>query len=142
MEHEILGEWVAGEIYFAQPPADVQQSIKNISFQPGNIIKWTYVSEGKMQEGEGRYSFLIETSPETARRQLPTLFVAPKSYPNPMLSSICLLMLTDVEIDLDARFHVESIGKVLKAKDAHGRRLIFVRKGKRISNQPADPADS
>jgi len=139
---EILGEWVAGEIYFTQPPAEVQQSIKSISFEAGNIIKWTYVSEGEMQEGEGRYLFLVDPSPRIAHRQLPTLFVAPESYSNSMVSSVCLLKLTDVEIDLDARFHVESIGKVLKAKDANGKRLIFVRKGKRVSSQPADPADS
>jgi len=141
LEDEILGEWVAGEIYFAQPPVDVQQSIKSISFQAGNTIKWTYVSQGQMKEGEGRYSFLIDPSPAKARRQLPTLFVAPERYSNPMLSSICLLKLTDVEIDFDARLHIESIGKVLKAKDENGKPLIFVRRGKKVSSQPADPAD-
>ena len=142
LEDEILGEWVAGEIYFAQPPVDVQQWIKTISFQAGSSIKWTYVSEGKMREGAGRYSFLIGPSPETAGRQLPTLFVAPERYSNPMLSSVCLLKLTDVEIDFDARLHIESIGKVLKAKDENGKPLIFVRRGKKVSSQPADAADS
>jgi hypothetical protein len=94
-----------------------------------------------MQEGKGRYSFLIDPSTETAGRQLPTLFVAPARYSNPTLSSVCLLKLTDVEIDFDARLHIESIGKVLKAKEANGKPLIFVRRGKKVSRQPADPAD-
>jgi len=142
LEKEILGEWVAGEICFAQPPPEVQQSIKSISFQAGDIIRWSYVGQGEMQEGEGRYSFLVDCSPEVASRQLPTLFVAPENYSDPTVSSVCLLKLTDVEIDFDARLNVESIGKVLKAKDANGKRLIFVRKGKGVSGQPADPADS
>lgn len=141
LDKEILGDWVAGEIYFSQPPIEVQQSIKNLSFQPENIIKWSYVSDGKMHDGKGRYVFLNDPSTEINRRGLPTLFVAPESYNNPEISSECLLKLTHIEIDFDARFHVESIGKVLKAKDLSGKALVFVRKGKTISSQPTDAPD-
>ena len=135
LEKTILGEWVAGEIYFSLPPAEILQDIKNISFLPDNIIKWSYVSDGKMQEGKGRYTLLVDSSSKANRRGLPTLFVAPEGYTYPGASSVCLLKLTDLEIDVDARFHIESIGKVLKAKDSSGKALVFVRKGKKISKQ-------
>ena len=141
LEREILGEWVAGEIYFPQPPIEVQQSIKNLSFQPKNIIKWSYVSDGKMFDGKGRYVLLDDPSSEINRRGLPTLFVAPESDNNPEISSVYLLKLTHLEIDFDARFHIESIGKVLKAKHLSGKALVFVRKGKTIYSQPTDAPD-
>jgi hypothetical protein len=141
LKKEILGEWVAGELYFSQPPVEVQQSIKDISFQPDNIIKWSYVSDGKMKDGKGRYMLFVSPPSKTNLRELPSLFVAPESYKNPGISSVCLLKLTHLEIDFDARFHVESIGKVLKAKDSNGKALLFVRKGKTVSSQPTDAPD-
>jgi hypothetical protein len=138
LEETILGEWVAGEIYFAQPPEEIQQSIKTISFRADTIIEWSYVSEGTMREGRGRYVLLANPSSEDGGGALPTLFVAPESFRQPALSSVCLLMISELEIDHDARFHVESIGKVLKGRDSTGQKLVFVRKGKSLVDDPAE----
>jgi len=134
LEREILGEWVAGEVYFAVPPVEVRQSIKSISFEAENVIEWSYVSERTMQQGRGRYVLLTTPSAERVGRELPTLFVAPERYRDPRISSICLLKITDLEIDFDARFHMESIGKVLKGKDSDGKALVFVRKGRKLGS--------
>ncbi len=136
LEQDILGDWIAGETYFAQPPIEVQQSIKSISFEAGNVIRWSYVSRGIVQQGVGRYVLLSNSSAKGASRKLPTLFVAPKQSKNPSLSSIILLKLTDLEIDFDARFPMESIGKVLKARESSGKPLLFVRSERKIGSQP------
>lgn len=138
LEEELLGEWVAGEIWFAEPPPHVQQSIKTISFGTEKIVEWSYVFEGEMRQGRGRYVLLARSSGEGVGRGLPVLFVAPEHYRDPALSSVCLLEIRDVEIDFDARFPVESVGKVLKGRTASEGPLLFVRKAKNVGSDPAD----
>lgn len=94
-----------------------------------------------MKNGKGRYALLVEPSSETNRRGLPTLFVAPENCDDPGISSVCLLKLTDMEIDFDARFNIKSIGRVLKAKDLSGKALVFVRKGKTLGSMSTEAID-
>ena len=62
LEKEIQGDWLAAEYYVAQPPPELQQSIKSMSFQANNIVKWEYVQDGKVHKAKGRYGDAKATS--------------------------------------------------------------------------------
>jgi hypothetical protein len=120
----LIGTWKAGDTYLPPAPLEMWQDIKNIIFRTNGIVKWSEVRNGEMVEMTGRYMIQPDNR---SKRELPMLFVAPTNYPNPMLSSICLLRLSDLEIDSDLRFPVESCGKALKAVAADGKRVVFIR---------------
>ena len=121
---ELVGTWIAGETMMPQPPKEMWQDIKEISFWPNGIVAWSTTQNGKALEMKGR--FLIHKDDQSSRG-LPSLFVAPADCVNPDVSSVCLLRLSDLEIDLDSRFHPDKVGKVLKAKTEDGKRVVFVR---------------
>jgi hypothetical protein len=128
LEKEIQGEWLAAEFFVAQPPPELQQSIKSISFQTDNIVHWEYVQDNKMNKGEGRYG-LYSLPEDKKSKHLPSLVVAPVNHQNPVLSSHILLTLSDFELDFDARF-LQRWGKLIKARDPDGNRILFIRKVK------------
>ena len=126
---EIVGTWQAGETYMPQPPPETQQDIKIITFQTNGIVTWSTVKDGQTKEMVGRYVvFADDYSP----RELPSIFVAPTNDVNPGISSVCLLLLTDVTIDIDARFNPDKVGKALKGNVGlmHDpkKKVVFVRK--------------
>jgi hypothetical protein len=127
LEKEIQGDWVAAEYYVAQPPPELQQSIKSMSFQANNIVKWTYVQDRKVHKAEGRYGIYSFPTDQKMPRQLPRLIVAPANYPDAVLSSHVLLTLSDVELDFDSRF-LQRWGKLIKARNSDGKRVLFIRK--------------
>jgi hypothetical protein len=112
-----------------QPPPDMQQDIKAITFQTNGIVNWSTVKDGHMQEMIGRY--VIAPNDQSPRKP-PSIFVAPTNYLNPQVSSICLLLLIDVTVDIDARFNPDKVGKALKGTLRLGhtteRSVVFVRK--------------
>jgi hypothetical protein len=128
LEAQIQGEWIAAEYYVAQPPADLQQAIKGMSFRTNGIAEWEYVSDGQVHKTTGRYGLYSFPTEEKISRQLPRLIVVPTSYSDALVSSHVLLTLTHVELDFDSRFHADHFGKLLKAKDPQGKRLLFIRK--------------
>jgi len=130
---EIIGVWQSGEILISQPPPEMWQDIKDITFYTNGIVEWSEVKRGKMVEMTGRY--MIQPGKQS-KRQLPMLFVAPTNYLNPMLSSICLLRFSELQIDFDSRFHVERFGKALKAVAADGKRVVFIKK--KMASQPSE----
>jgi hypothetical protein len=130
LEKNILGNWIAAEYYVAQPPTELQQPIKSISFKTNNIAQWQYVKDEKALEAEGRYgiySFGTDQKPEP-----PTLIVAPTNYTNPALSSQRLLKLSNLELDFDSRF-LQEWGKLIKATGPDNKRLLFIRKQQPLS---------
>ena len=129
LEKEIQGDWLAAEYYMAQPPPELQQSIKSISFQASNIVKWEYVQDGKMHKATGRYGIYSLPKGQKMSRGLPSLIVAQTNYPDAVLSSNPLLILSEVELDFDSRF-LQSWGKLIKARNADGKRILFIRKNK------------
>lgn len=134
LEGEIQGEWLAAEYYVEQPPADLQQSITSISFQPSNVVTWISIEGGTLRTNEGRYGiYSFQT------REAPSLTVAPLRYPTAVFSSQILLSLTEVTLDFDSRFPMR-FGKLLKVKGQDNRQLLFIRKENKISSQPAGGA--
>jgi hypothetical protein len=127
LEKEIQGNWVAAEYYMAQPPPELQQSIKSMSFQANNIVEWQYIQDGKAHEAAGRYGIYSLPKDQKMPRRLPRLIVAPAEYPDAVSSSHPLLILSDVELDFDSRF-IQEWGKLIKARNADGKRLLFIRK--------------
>lgn len=107
MRKNVLGTWLAAETMMPRPPPEMQQDLKEIAFSAGGVVEWTVAKDGEAIKRQGRY--LIQKG-EKSSRNLPELFVAPSSYTNPAVSSICLLRLTELEIDLDSRFNTEKIG--------------------------------
>jgi len=128
LEAQIQGEWIAAEYYLAQPPADLQQAIKSMSFRTNNIVEWECVRDGHAHRATGRYGLYSFPTKKKLSHKLPRLIVAPTSYADAIVSSHVLLTLTDVEMDFDSRFNVDHFGKLLKAKDPQGKRLLFIRK--------------
>ena len=127
LEKEIQGDWLAAEYYVAQPPPELQQSIKSMSFQANNIVKWEYVQDGKVHKAKGRYGIYSFPTDQKMPRELPNLIVAPANYPDAVLSSHLLLTLSDVELDFDSRF-LQRWGKLIKARNSDGKRVLFIRK--------------
>ena len=123
MRKEIIGHWQAGQTMIQQPPTSLWQNISQIAFATNGVVTWTSL-DGATTEKSGRY--ILQTDRES-KRGLPRLFVAPLNYPDPRMSSISLLVLTDVEIDFDARFPVKLYGRVLKCRMG-GQDLVFVRR--------------
>jgi hypothetical protein len=140
LEKEIQGDWLAAEYYVAQPPPELQQSIKSMSFQDNNIVKWIYVQDGKVHKAKGRYGIYSFPTDQKKPRQLPRLIVAPANYPDAVFSSHVLLTLSDVELDFDSRF-VQSWGKLIKARTSDGKRVLFIRKKNKITSQQAGGAN-
>ena len=127
LEKDIQGDWLAAEYYMAQPPPELQQPIKSISFQANNIVEWEYVQSGKMHKASGRYGiYSLQNGEEVSSGRL-RLIVAPTNYADPMLSSHRLLVLSDFELDYDSRF-IQSWGKLIKASNTDGKRILFIRK--------------
>jgi hypothetical protein len=54
-----------------------------------------------------RYDIRIDETDESNVTYLPSLFVAPQYYRSASISSEFLLKLKNIEMDLDARFHVK-----------------------------------
>jgi hypothetical protein len=127
LEREIRGDWLAAEYYVAQPPPELQQSIKSMSFQANNIVKWEYVQDGKVHKAKGRYGIYSFPKDQKMPRERPSLIVAPANYPDAVLSSHLLLTLSDVELDFDSRF-LQRWGKLIKARNSDGKRVLFIRK--------------
>ena len=129
LQTEIIGSWLAGETLMPQPPPDMLQDIKSITFETNGIVKWTIAINGEIAEKIGRY---VINPGDNSPRHLPSIFVAPVSYSNPSVSSICLLLMTDITVDLDARFHADKIGKTLKGSIGLSqevkKNVVFVRK--------------
>ncbi|MFC1895087.1 hypothetical protein ACFL0Q_00270 [Thermodesulfobacteriota bacterium] len=140
LEREILGDWLAAEYYVAQPPPELQQSIKSISFQTNNIVEWEYVQDGKAHTAKGRYGIYSFPTDQKKPRQLPSLTIAPTNYPTAVVTSHILLTLSDVELDFDSRF-LQRWGKLIKAKGPDGKRVLFIRKGNKISSQQPTERD-
>ena len=134
---EIAGIWQAGETYMPQPPKEMWQDIKEITFHTNGIAEWSEVKRDKLVTMTGRYMMQPD---DVSKRQLPTLFVAPTNYLNPMMSSVCLLRLSELTIELDSRFHIERYGKALKAVTPDGRRLVFIKKKEAANQVPEDTA--
>jgi hypothetical protein len=124
MSSQLIGDWIAGETMMPHPSKDMWQDIKSISFHANGIVLWSEVKQGTVVDQIGRYEVYLD--PES-KRKLPTLFIAPTNYPTPTMSSICLLRLSELEIDIDSRFHPEKVGMVLKAKTTEGTHVVFVR---------------
>lgn len=125
----ILGDWMAGETMMPQPQKEMQQDIKSISFQTNGIVQWSEVKKGKVVDQIGRYEFIpneIITKTQS-KRGLPSLTISSTNSPRPCLSGICLLYLSEIQIDYDSRFHVEKAGEVLKAETKDGKKLVFVK---------------
>ena len=120
---DIIGAWKAGEFFISQPPPELWQEIKDITFYTNGLVEWSVVRDGIMVESKGRY--LIQPDRES-KRNLPRIFVAPTNYPDPRMSSIFLLLLREVEIDYDSRFPSELHGKSLKVT-TDGQHLIFLK---------------
>jgi hypothetical protein len=129
LETKLQGDWIAAEYYVAQPPSELQQSIKSISFLTNNIVEWKDVQDGKAHSAQGRYGIY---SFSTNNTQLPRLTVAPTNYPNALMSSHLLLTLSEVQLDFDSRF-LQRWGKLLKAVGPDGERLLFIRKENKVS---------
>jgi hypothetical protein len=127
LEKEIQSDWLAAEYCVAQPPPELQQSIKSMSFQANNIVNWEYVQNGKIHKAKGRYGIYSFPTDQKMPRQLPKLIVAPANYPDPVLSRHVLLTLSDVELDFDSRF-LQSWGRLIKARTSDGKRVLFIRK--------------
>jgi len=127
LEKEIQGDWLAAEYYVAQPPPELQQSIKSMSFQANNIVKWEYVQDGRVHKAKGRYGIYSFPTDQKMPKGLPSLIVAPANYPDAVLSSHRLLTLSDVELDFDSRF-LQRWGKLIKARNSDGKRVLFIRK--------------
>ena len=129
LQTEIIGSWLAGETFMPQPPPDMLQDIKSITFETNGIVKWTTAIDGEIVEKIGRY---VINPGDHSLRHLPSIFVAPASYSNPSISSICLLLMTDITVDLDARFHAEKVGKTLKGSIGLSqdikKNVVFIRK--------------
>ena len=134
LEQQILGDWLAAEYFVAQPPPELQQFIKSISFQTNNIAMWDYVQDGKVHKAKGRYGIYSFPKDKMKGKEIPTLIVAPMNFPNASVSSQILLTLSDFELDFDSRF-LRSWGKLIKAKGPDGKRVLFIRKGSGISRQ-------
>jgi len=130
LEKEIQGDWLAAEHYVSQPPPELQQSIKSMSFQANNIVKWEYVQDGKAHKANGRYGIYFFPADQKKPRQLPRLIIAPANYADAAFSSHVLLTLSDVELDFDSRF-VQSWGKLIKARTSDGKRVLFIRSTQR-----------
>ncbi len=120
---EIIGHWLAGQTMIQQPPSNLWQNVSEIAFATNGVATWIDL-DGVATEKSGRY--LLQPDRDS-KRGLPRLFVAPLNYPDPRMSSISLLVLTDVEIDFDSRFPVELHGSVLKCRRG-GQDLVFVRR--------------
>ena len=140
LEKEIQGDWLAAEYYVAQPPPELQQSIKSMSFRTDNIIEWEYVRDGKSQKANGHYGIYSFPSDQEKPRQLPTLIVTPTYNSNAADSSHVILTLSNVELDFDCRF-VQRWGKLIKAKGPDGKGLLFIRKENKISSQQSTAAE-
>ena len=134
LEKQIQGDWIAAEYYVSQPPPELQQSIKTMSFQADNIIEWEYVQDGKMHKAKGRYGIYSFPTDQKELRRLPDLIVAPTIYSDALLSSNVILTLSDFELDFDSRF-LQSWGKLIKATGQDGKRVLFIRKQKKISRR-------
>jgi hypothetical protein len=131
LEKKIQGDWLAAEYYVAQPPTELQQSIKTISFQADNIIEWEYVQDGKMHKAKGRYGIYSFPTDQEKLRKLPDLIVAPTNYANAVVSNNVILTLSGIELDFDSRF-LQRWGKLIKATEPDGKRLLFIRKQNKI----------
>lgn len=122
---ELVGSWLAAEFFIPQPPKELQQDIKDITFQENGVVRWSVVKDGKIEKLSGFYAILPNAQ---SMRKLPYVHVAPSKAAAAQMSDNPLLLFENVSIGLDSRFHVESVGKVLKARNAHGEPLVFVRK--------------
>jgi hypothetical protein len=127
LEKEIQGDWLAAEYYVAQPPPELQQSIKSMSFQAKNMVEWKYVQDGKVHNANGRYGIYSFPTDQKMLRQLPRLIVAPANYPDAVFSGHVLLTLSNFELDFDSRF-LQRWGKLIKARTSEGERVLFIRK--------------
>ena len=127
LEKEIQGDWLAAEYYVAQPPPELQQSIKSMSFKANNIVQWVHVQDGKVHKAKGRYGIYSFPTDQKMPKEFPSLIVAPANYPDAVLSSHLLLTLSDVELDFDSRF-LQRWGKLIKARNSDGKRVLFIRK--------------
>jgi hypothetical protein len=121
---EIVGAWQPGERLISQPPPEMWQDIKEITFHANGIVEWSESKQGRMVEISGQYMIQPDN---LSKRNLPAIFVIPKNQSAPALSSACLLRLSEVEIDFDSRFPAERFGKALKAVTANGKRVVFIR---------------
>ncbi|MBN1674665.1 MAG: hypothetical protein JXR37_26710 [Kiritimatiellae bacterium] len=131
---ELIGTWVAGEMMMPQPPRSMWQQMKSISFSTNGIVTWSCIgSGGKMEELTGRFE-ILEGNPDSGGR--PALFVGPTNGVDPLTSRVRILWLGDLEVDFDSRFHPEKVGKVLKAENKNGGRLVFLRVKQGTANQP------
>ena len=141
LEKEIQGGWLAAEYYVTQPPPELQQSIKSISFQSNNRVEWEYVRDGKDHKAKGYYGIYSFSEAQKKSRQLPRLIVALTSYHHAVVPSHILLTLSDVELDFDSRF-LQRWGKLIKARGTDGKQVLFIRKENKISSQPTDSPGS
>ncbi len=127
LEKEIQGEWLAAEYFIAQPPPELQQSIKSMSFGSKNLVEWEYVQDGKVHKGKGRYGIYSSATDQKMPEQLPSLIIVPLNYPEGLLSNRILLTLSRIELDFDSRF-IRSWGRLIKAEAPDGKRVMFIRK--------------
>ena len=137
ISRRIIGTWQAAELSMPQPPPKMRQDIKAITFHTNGIVEWAEARRGKLVSMAGRYKIQPDSQ---STRGLPTLSVSPTNYLNSKLSGICLLRLSELQIDVDSRFPVETFGKALKAVAADGRQLVFVRRRPAVKIAPPKPA--
>jgi hypothetical protein len=126
LAEEIQGSWIAAEVFVAQPPPELQQSVKTISFSADSLATWMHVHQGTMIEVEGSYFVYPLARGDNNPRGLPGLIVVKTGAQNEGVPVDTLLSLFQVELDFDSRFP-QNWGRLLKASTQDGERLLFIK---------------
>jgi len=145
LEADLAGDWVAAETFIQQPPSNLLQSIKTLSFSTNHLVSWTDTNTNSCRPQTGVFGVWIPGT-NSQVRHLPSIVVAPTNYADPFQCGIALLTLNNVQVAYDSRFNQELYGKLLKALDGNGHPVLFIRRQmRRTANHTSDcirqPAD-
>jgi hypothetical protein len=125
LQDELIGEWIVAKDLVFDSKCEIEPSLRKLSFEANDNVRWYYEIDGKLEEHNGRFTIRIS---KTVR--LPSVIiieVAKGNLPSSLPRPIAFIM-EGVTVDLDSRFDIQTVGKVLKFTHRDGKKYVFTRK--------------
>lgn len=126
LERDLKGDWVVAKDLVFDSKSESEPSLRRLTFETNAVVRWYYEINEKFIEHVGMYRVRYPKN-----TQLPVVIVKEPDKGSPSSANSIAFIMQDVTIDIDSRFNVESVGKVLKFSHRDRKHYIFTRNTKK-----------
>ena len=120
LQEQLAGDWFVAKQVAFDSKSEEEPSIHKLTFATNGVVKWYTSIDGRLVGNTGKYEVR-----QVEKQKHPN--VAVMAQQEKMAYPIVLVM-KNVEIDFDSRFHMTLVGKVLRFQHNNGKNYVLTRK--------------